>query len=202
MLIVPPDGGEWALATGALACPVCAHKLVRHGYGAPRTIRGLGGRTERFRPRRARCHGCGRTHILLPTGYLPRRADNIEVIGTALVARASGDSYDTIAIKVARPRSTVRSWFRALPQTQVEWLYRQGATTRVTLAVDQAGLGVHPPLTHSLLRRALDQLSYTVAAFHQQFGTGEKAWDLIGWWTQGNLLAPPDARSENIAVLL
>ena len=72
------------LAGGLLACPSCGTgRLARWGYGRERVIRLLGGATARLRPQRARCRSCRRTHILLPSWCAPRRADAIEVIGTA-----------------------------------------------------------------------------------------------------------------------
>ena len=66
-----------------------------------------------FRPRRARCRGCGLTHVLLPVCCLARRADAGEVIGLALEAKAGGDGHRMIAGRLGRPASTVRGWLRA-----------------------------------------------------------------------------------------
>ena len=72
------------LAGGLLACPSCGTgRLRRWGRARERVIRLLGGAITRLRPQRARCRSCGRTHILLPSWCAPRRADGIEVIGTA-----------------------------------------------------------------------------------------------------------------------
>jgi Penicillin amidase len=39
-----------------------------------------------LRPRRAWCAGCGRTQVLLPASCVPRRRDQVERIGSALLA--------------------------------------------------------------------------------------------------------------------
>jgi hypothetical protein len=66
----------------------------------------------RVRPRRARCAGCGATHVLLPVVLLLRRADAVVVIGTALSAKAGGAGYRRIAVGLGRPVETVRGWLR------------------------------------------------------------------------------------------
>lgn len=66
----------------------------------------------RVRPRRARCTGCGVTHVLLPVGLLLRRADLVVVIGAALSARTGGVGCRRIAVVLGRPVETVRGWLR------------------------------------------------------------------------------------------
>ena len=56
------------------------------GVGAGAGVRGAG----RLMPRRGRCTGCRRTHVLLPASVLLRRADAVTVIGVALLAKARG----------------------------------------------------------------------------------------------------------------
>jgi hypothetical protein len=64
------------------------------------------------RPRRARCTGCGVTHVLLPVVALVRRADMAVVIGAGLAARAAGWGCRRIALLVGRAEATVRGWLR------------------------------------------------------------------------------------------
>ena len=58
------------LGGGELACPSCGGVLARWGNGAARRVRlpdGPGGEQARhvvLVPRRARCRGCGATHVL------------------------------------------------------------------------------------------------------------------------------------------
>ena len=66
----------------------------------------------RHRPRRSCCSGCGRTHVLLASSMLARRADGVAVIGAALLARAAGAGHRTVAAVNGRPASTVRGWLR------------------------------------------------------------------------------------------
>ena len=88
MLTVGKDAGrvERLLSEGRLTCPVCGARLRGWGHARPRVIRGEGGGGWRLRPRRVRCGGCRRTHVLLPAFVLARRADAVAVIGAALAA--------------------------------------------------------------------------------------------------------------------
>jgi len=63
-------------------------------------------------PRRARCTGCGATHVLLPVLLLVRRADTAAVIGAGLTAKATGAGHRLIAALLGRPAETVRGWLR------------------------------------------------------------------------------------------
>ena len=64
------DVVERQLGGGELACPSCGGVLARWGNGAARRVRlpdGPGGEQARhvvLVPRRARCRGCGATHVL------------------------------------------------------------------------------------------------------------------------------------------
>jgi NAD(P)H-dependent flavin oxidoreductase YrpB (nitropropane dioxygenase family) len=50
--------------------------------------------------------------VLLPVVALARRADLVEVIGAALVAKAAGAGCRAIAAGLGRPPDTVRGWLR------------------------------------------------------------------------------------------
>jgi hypothetical protein len=102
---------ERRLVAGGLACPGCSGRLAGWGFARVRWVRRPGG-VARVRPRRARCAGCGVTHVLLPVGLLLRRADAVVVIGAALVAKAGGLGYRRIAAGLGRPAETVRGWLR------------------------------------------------------------------------------------------
>ncbi len=104
---------ERELVAGRLACPACGGVLAGWGQGRERQVRGRG-RVSRLAPRRARCRGCLRTHVLLPVTCLARRADEAGVIGQALGAKAAGAGHRVIAEMLGRPASTVRGWLRAL----------------------------------------------------------------------------------------
>ena len=98
------DEVDRVLRAGGLACPGCSGVLAPWGYARRRKVRAEG-EVWRLRPRRSRCSaagGCGRTHVLLPTSCLVRRADSVAVIGAALVDRAAGLGHRRIA-EVKRP---------------------------------------------------------------------------------------------------
>ena len=114
MLTVNGDRGvvERQLAGGELGCPSCCGVLGGWGRARPRRVRMLAGPGELLVPRRARCRGCGRTHVLLPVWCLSRRADAGAVIGAALEAAAAGAGFRRVAQVLGRPASTVRRWLR------------------------------------------------------------------------------------------
>jgi len=106
-----PVAVEQRLVSGRLACPGCSGVLARWGHARSRRVRdsdgGLG-----IVPRRARCIGCGATHVLLPVLLLVRRADTAAVIGAGLAAKATGAGHRLIAALLGRPAETVRGWLR------------------------------------------------------------------------------------------
>jgi hypothetical protein len=106
------DVVERQLAGGELACPCCGGVLGGWGRGRARRVRMPAGPGELLIPRRARCHQCGGTHVLLPARFLSRRADAGAVIGAALEAAAAGAGFRKAAQMLGRPASTVRGWLR------------------------------------------------------------------------------------------
>ncbi len=113
MLLCADAAASASLAAGLLACPSCGTgRLARWGHGRERAIRLPAGATARLRPDRARCRACKRTHILLPSWCAPRRADAIEVIGTALAAALGGTGYGRIGADLGVAPATVRGWLR------------------------------------------------------------------------------------------
>jgi hypothetical protein len=113
VLTVETDAGrvERRLGSGGVACPVCSGVLAGWGHARARDVRDRGG-LLRLVPRRARCTGCGATHVLLPVLALARRADTAAVIGMALRAKAAGSGHRWIAVVLGRPAETVRGWLR------------------------------------------------------------------------------------------
>lgn len=102
---------ERALVGGGLACG-CGGVLRPWGHARVRDVRRRGGVVERRRPRRARCGGCGLTHVLVGEDTLVRRRDTVEVIGAALAAKAAGRGQRRSAVVLGVPVSTVRGWLR------------------------------------------------------------------------------------------
>ena len=109
---VSPEVLEADLAAGRMCCPGCDGPLSPWGFGRVRELRMLHD-VRSVRPRRACCHACQTTHVLMPAWSVPRRRDCAEVIGAALLAKAHGDGHRKIAARLGRPPATVRGWLRA-----------------------------------------------------------------------------------------
>ena len=188
MLTVGADGEdvERRLAGGGLACPPCGGVLARWGRARERLVRGRDGGVSRLRPRRARCRGCGRTHVLLPVTCLARRADETGVIGTALEAKAAGAGHRSIAAALGRPDSTVRGWVRAFAA--------RAEQVRSAFTALAAGLVADPPLpapAGSALGDAVAAVAAAAAVVCGLPGVGSVArWHLAAAVTSGMLLAP------------
>jgi Domain of unknown function (DUF6431) len=177
---------EGRLAGGELECPCCGGVLVRLGWGRARVLRGCGG-PVRLRPRRARCAGCGVTHVLLPVFVLVRRVDLVEVIGAALAAKAAGAGARPIAAAWGRPADTVRGWLRRFGS-------RAGLVRAFfTRLLVEAGVDPVPPAA------APTVFADAVAAVAGAWVAAVSRWPGIGevtpWWlacaaSGGRLLAP------------
>ncbi|MEU5524705.1 DUF6431 domain-containing protein [Streptomyces sp. NPDC047860] len=102
---------ETRLLAGEIECPDCGSVLAPWGWARRRVLRDAT-TVVRLRPWRARCSGCGGSHVLLPVFVLVRRVDLADVIGAALVAKASGRGARSIAVGLGRPVDTVRGWLR------------------------------------------------------------------------------------------
>jgi Domain of unknown function (DUF6431) len=178
------DVVERQLAGGELACPACGGVLGRWGNAAGRQVRVLAGPKVRLVPRRARCRGCGRTHVLLPAWCLSRRADAGEVIGLALEAGAGGDGHRVIAERLGRPATTVRGWLRAFAARA-----EQARSVFTALA---AGLVTDPPLpgpAGSVFADAVAAVAAAAEAAARVVGAVSR-WQLAAAVTCGLLLAP------------
>jgi hypothetical protein len=186
VLTVNGDRGavERQLGCGELACPACGGVLARWGNAAERQVRVLDGPGVRLVPRRARCGGCGRTHVLLPAWCLARRADAGEVIGLALEAKAAGDGHRVIAGRLGRPASTVRGWLRAFAA--------RAEQVRSVFTALAAGLVTDPPLPARAgpgLPDAVAAVAAAAAAAARAVGVVSR-WELAAAVTCGLLLAP------------
>ena len=69
--------------------PDCPNCVAQWGRARPRWVRlsVASAAAELITPRRGRCEGCGRTHVLAPVSTLGRRADGVDVVGAALLDR-------------------------------------------------------------------------------------------------------------------
>jgi hypothetical protein len=189
VLTVEADPGsvERRLAAGGVSCPGCAGRLVPWGWARPRGLRGLRASMLPVRPRRAYCRRCGVTHVLLPVVALVRRADLVEVIGAALVAKATGAGCRTIAAWLGRPVDTVRGWLR-------RFAARAAAVRMVftVLLVDTGPDPVVPAATGSWFADAVAAIlgaAVAVAARWPLLGA-VSPWLAASAATQGRLLAP------------
>ena len=110
------DKVEADLAAGRLACPDCKKRLSPWGHARARPLR-RGAEEDNIRPRRSICASCGggrgKTHVLLPDSSLIRRRDHVEVIVSAIGAKAAGESRAAIAVRLGCHGDTVRGWLRA-----------------------------------------------------------------------------------------
>jgi hypothetical protein len=187
-----------ALDARQLRCPHpgCRGVVRRDGHARERLIRTRDGEERSLRPQRVACRRCGRVQVLLPSWCVPRRADDAETIGTALLHAAQGRGHRPIAAMLGRPLSTVRSWLRA-------------ARSNATRAGHQAFLlrrmveEVHPPrqvpVPHAgtPLGYAVDELGAATAALRRHFGDdGHECnpWALLTLVGAALLLAPARAR--------
>lgn len=186
MLMVDTDRVEVErlLLAGELRCPSCEEVLGPWGYARWRTSRQEQG-SVRHRPRRASCSGCARTHVLLPAVWLARRADSAAVIGSALLARATGSGHRPIAVALGRPASTVRGWLRRFSARaeDVRVLF-----TGLLHGLDpQAG----PLLPRgSVFADALEALGRAAAAAVRRLSP-RCPWEFASRASAGSLLAPP-----------
>lgn len=189
MLTVEADVGsvERRLAAGGVSCPGCAGRLVPWGWARPRVLRGAGDTRVLVRPRRACCRCCGVTHVLLPVVVLARRVDLVEVIGTALAAKAAGVGCRAIAVVLGRPVDTVRGWLRRFAA--------RAEAVRVAftaLLVDTGPDPVVPAATGCPVADAVAAVvgaAVAVAARWPQLGA-VSPWLAASAATRGGLLAP------------
>ena len=181
MVDTSPGQVERLLAEGLLKCPGCGGVLSGWGHAREREVRGLAGR---LRPRRARCPGCSRTHVLLPVSVLARRADCVAVIGAALIARAEGMGHRPIAAALDVAESTVRGWLRRFTARALEWRDRF-TVLLVGLDPDPGPIGARS----SVLGDAVEVIGLAAAAAVRRFGS-RPPWQFAAAVSGGLLLGP------------
>ncbi|MDQ2729310.1 MAG: DUF6431 domain-containing protein [Actinomycetota bacterium] len=111
---------EADLAAGRLACPACGGVLGPWGHARWRVLRRRDGREDRVRPRRGRCGGCKKSHVLLGDDALVRRRDEVATIAEAIEAKAAGEGHRCIAARLEIPAWRVRRWLRRFASRAVE----------------------------------------------------------------------------------
>jgi hypothetical protein len=124
-----------ALTRRRLRCPDCAEPMRPWGRARTRTVRDRDGQRLTAHPDRARCTGCGATHVLLDAGLLPHRGYSIGVVGQALLTAAAGASHRRIAAELAVPADTVRGGLRRVRGAAWQ-LHQLGVQTTVLLDQD------------------------------------------------------------------
>lgn len=174
---------EQELSEARLACPWCGDRLARWGRARCRGVRVMGGAERRVRPRRARCVGCGRTHVLLPDGLLARRRDEVEVIGAALLGHVAGVGHRQIAVGLGVPAATVRGWLRRFGSraAAIAAFFTRWA---LTLAPGSDA----PAPTGSAVGDAVEAVGVATRAAVHRFGPGP-VWTRAARLTGGGLLA-------------
>jgi hypothetical protein len=135
------------------------------------------------------------THVLLPVTVLVRRAYGVEVIGAALVARATGAGHRPIGTRLGVPAATVRGWLRVMvARLEATRLYLLQVAARA--GVDQ----LVPKALGSPWRDLLAALGAAMAAVTGRFGPvgvlgPVTAWQVAAACSVGRLLAPGWPRS-------
>ena len=191
--VLDPDTAQADLAAGRLSCPVasCRTPLRPWGYARLRRVRELGATRLALRPRRARCPGCGVTHVLLAAVAQPHRADASVVIGAVLAAAAAGRGHRAIAVELDRSPWTVRRWLRSVRDIEVieglrgralDWLFSIDPDRIATLPVARTRLG-----------DALQALAAAALATRTRLAPHVPVWALATLIAGGRLL--PAARS-------
>lgn len=192
MLTVADDGDrvEAELTVGELRCPGCGGRLRRWGWGRRRQVRFVEG-CRWIRPRRTRCADCRLTHLLVPTCMLWRRADAVEVVATALFARAAGAGAATIAARLGRPHATVRRWLARFEERADAIAV---AVTRLAYQLDAnfavPRLGRWPEHTRTPAQHALAVLQAAAASATSRYERAACPWHVLSALTGARLLAP------------
>jgi hypothetical protein len=181
---VSPEVLEADLAAGRMCCPGCDGPLSPWGFGRVRELRTLEG-VRSVRPRRACCHACQTTHVIVPAWLVPRRRDSAEVIGAALLAKAQGDGHRKIAARLGRPPATVRGWLRAFAR-RAEAM--QSSALRWARTINAQ---LEPPATGSSFAAAVDALGIAARACRLYLQTRAGPWELAVALTGGLLYGRP-----------
>ncbi|MHB1711393.1 MAG: helix-turn-helix domain-containing protein [Acidimicrobiales bacterium] len=162
------DKVEADLLAGLLACPDCKGPLFPWGHARSRPVR-RGAEEKRIHPRRSICPRCGgsrgKTHVLLPDSTLIRRRDHVEVIVSAIEAKAAGESRASIASRLGVNVTTVRGWLRAFVRNAeaIRSLF-----TRWARVLDPLGGPIEPEAT--AFQDALSAIGVAVCAAVLRFG--------------------------------
>jgi len=178
---------EELLGNGLLSCPGCGGRLGGWGHASRRPVFAAGRVPVAVRPRRARCAGCGVTHVLLPAWLLARRCDGTSVIGDMLARAARGQGFRGIAAASGVPGGTVRvrlRRFRSSAGRVREFFTRLAGVLAVDpVPLDPAG----SPLADAVVAVAA---AAAAAAGRWPGMVTVPGWELAAVLTLGSLLSP------------
>ncbi len=135
----PAGSVEARLAAGKLRGPCCGGVLARWGWARRRVV-AMGTGLAEFCPRRGRCKGCGRTHVLLPADLWSRRRYGAAVIMAVLLLGVQAAAAGRVA---ARPWLRSPGGGRRLVPGSTAWSWRSRFAGRAE-ALRQALMGVLP----------------------------------------------------------
>jgi hypothetical protein len=174
-----------ALARRVLPCPDCGAALKPWGRARERAVRDRDGTLATACPDRARCTGCGVTHVVLEAGLLPRRAYAAGLIGQALVSAAAGHGHRRIARELDVPGGTVRGWIRRARRSAGQL---RAIGVRAVVALDPEALPAQ--VRTDALACALDALGAAALAMGGRFGLQDtRPWARVTVLTRGRLLS-------------
>ncbi len=193
----PADSVEARLAAGKLRGPCCGGVLARWGWARRRAVAMVSGLAE-FCPRRGRCRGCGRTHVLLPADLWSRRSYGAAVIMAVLLLGVQAAAAGRVA---ARPWLAVPGGGRRLVPASTARSWRSRFAGRAEV-LRQALTGVLPladPVARPLVASGspagdcLAVLEAVTAGLRSRFGqlAAVTAHEVAAHLTGGCWLAPP-----------
>jgi transposase-like protein len=188
IMVLDTDVAEADLVAGAIGCPRCGGRLRPWSRASIRRVRLVDGATRRLQPRRGRCASCRATQVLLPAWCLPRRADAVEVVAAALIAKAGGDGFRRIAARLDRSPWTVRAWLRRARGGHLRWLRERAVEHAANLDREVLAAEAVP---RDAIGSALSGLAAAVAAYWRRCDRHADVWALVGVFTGGRLLAAP-----------
>jgi hypothetical protein len=125
--------------------------------------------------------------VLLPVFVLVRRVDLADVIGAALVWKASGAGARSIAVRLGRPVDTVRGWLRRFEQRA------EHVRVYFTVLLVETGIDPVPPAAAATPFAAA--VSAVVGAYHAALSRWPDVGKVSPWQTaaatsRGRLLSP------------
>jgi len=132
--------------------------------------------------------------VLLPDSSLLRRRDHVEVIFSAIEAKAKGESRADIAKRLGRHVDTVRGWLRAFTDNAEA---NRALFTRWAHALDPLVGPIEP--ARSPYKNALSAIGVAVRAAVLRFGPRPE-WALISAISAGALLCNTNVPYRGVVI--